>query len=270
VTEPDAEFRDALRDLIPDYAGPADPMPQIVARVRRRRAKRRTLLTVGGTGLAAMLALLAPALLLSSPAGPRSPTGFPAAYPGQSAPPIPPPSGPVRPPQPEPPVYPVASGEVGGMEWLIGSTSVSAGARRCLRSDGAVFARDIVCFDGWRAGAPVTWASVPVTHGRVTVTSIAGVSPGPVVRIRLSNGSAPLVEARHTATDRAARFFGVVVLGSVEVRDVTVLDAAGRPLGPAVRDPGSACRPAPSVACADPTAGPTTGPTTGPTASPTG
>jgi hypothetical protein len=37
-----------------------------------------------------------------------------------------------------------------------------------------------------------------------------------------------------------------------------------------VRDPGSACRPAPSVACADPTTDPTTGPTTGPTASPTG
>ena len=39
MTEPDAEFRGALRDLIPDYTGPADPVPRIVARVRRRRTE---------------------------------------------------------------------------------------------------------------------------------------------------------------------------------------------------------------------------------------
>ncbi len=252
MTEPDAEFRGALRDLIPDYVGPVDPVPQIVARVRRRRAKRRrALLAVGGTGLAAVLALLAPALLLASPAG-RPPAGLSAAYSGKSAPPIAPPSAPVPAPRPDPPVYPVASGVVRGMSWVIGSTSVSAGARRCLRADGGMFARDIVCFDGWRSGGPVTWASVPVTGGAVTVTSIAGVSPGPAVRIRLTDGSAQLLLAKRTATDRAARFFALVVPGSVEVRDVTVLDAAGRALGPPVRDPGSPCRPSPSVACADP------------------
>jgi hypothetical protein len=31
-----------------------------------------------------------------------------------------------------------------------------------------------------------------------------------------------------------------------------VLDAAGHPIRAAVRDPGSPCRPGPSVACADP------------------
>jgi hypothetical protein len=256
VTEPDAEFRGALRDLIPDYTGPADPMPQIVARVRRRRARRRTLVAVGGTGLAAVLALLGPALLVAT----RSPAGNPAAYPGQSAPPIAPPSGPVAAPRPDPPVYPVASGEVRGMRWTIGSTSVSAGARRCLRSDGAVFSRDIVCFDGWRADGPVTWASVQASGGTLTVTSIAGVSPGPGVRIRLADGPDRVLLTRRTPTDRAARFFGLVVEGSVAVRDVTVLDAAGRPLGPPVRDPGSPCRPGPSIACADP-ATPTPTPT---------
>lgn len=246
MTEPDAEFRGALRDLIPDYTGPSDPVPRIAARVRRRRVRRRTLFAVGGTGLAVVLALLAPALLLPSPAG------LPAAYPGGSAAPIPPPSGPVPAPRPDPPVYPVASGVVDGMRWAIGSTSVSAGARRCLRSDGGAFARDTVCFDSWTAGAPVTWAILPVTGGRVTVTSIAGVSPGPKVRIRLADGSATLVAARRTATDRVARFFGVVLAGSVTVRDVTVLDPTDRPIGAPVRDPGSPCRPGPAVGCADP------------------
>ena len=246
MTEPDAEFRGALRDLIPDYTGPADPVPRIVARVRRRRARRRTLLAVGGTGLTVVLALLAPMLLLPAPAG------LPAAYPGESAPPIPPPSDPVPAPRPEPPVYPVASGVVDGMPWAIGSTSVSAGARRCLRSAGRVFARDTFCFDAWTAGAPVTWAALPVTAGRVTITSIAGVSPGPAVRIRFADGSVELVPATRTATDRTARFFGVVLAGSLTVRDVTVLDAAGHPIGAAVRDPGSPCRPGPSVGCAVP------------------
>jgi hypothetical protein len=246
VTEPDAEFRGALRDLIPDYTGPADPVPRIVARVRRRRARRRTLLAVGGTGLAVVLALLAPMLLLPEP------VGLPAAYPGGSAPPIPPPSDPVPAAPPEPPVYPVASGVVDGMPWAIGSTSVSTGARRCLRSDGRAFALDTFCFDGWTEGAPVTWAALPVTGGRVTITSIAGVSPGPAVRIRFADGSVAVVPARRTATDRVARFFGVVLAGSLTVRDVTVLDPAGHPIGAAVRDPGSPCRPGPSVGCAVP------------------
>ena len=246
MTEPDAEFRGALRDLIPDYTGPADPVPRIVARVRRRRARRRTLLAVGGTGLAVVLALLAPMLLLPAP------VGLPAAYPGGSAPPIPPPSDPVPAAPPEPPVYPVASGVVDGMPWAIGSTSVSTGARRCLRSDGRAFALDTFCFDGWTEGAPVTWAALPVTGGRATITSIAGVSPGPAVRIRFADGSVAVVPARRTATDRVARFFGVVLAGSLTVRDVTVLDPAGHPIGAAVRDPGSPCRPGPSVGCAVP------------------
>ena len=107
-------------------------------------------------------------------------------------------------------------------------------------------------FDAWTAGAPVTWAALPVTAGRVTITSIAGVSPGPAVRIRFADGSVELVPATRTATDRTARFFGVVLAGSLTVRDVTVLDAAGHPIGAAVRDPGSPCRPGPSVGCAEP------------------
>src|SRR4029453_10700734 len=104
-------------------------------------------------------------------------------------------------------------------------------------SDGAAFARDTVCFDGWTAGSPVTWAILPVRGGRFTVTSIAGVAPGPTVRVRLADGSEHFLPARPTATDRAARFFGVVLAGSVTVRDVTVLDAGGHPIGAAVRDP---------------------------------
>jgi hypothetical protein len=247
VTEPDEELRGALRDLIPDYTGPVDPVPQIVARVRRRRTRQRTLLAVGGSAVVAVLALLAPAVLLPSGAG----GGLPAASPGGSAPAAPAPTDDVGPLPPEPPVYPVATGTVRSVRWAIGSVRISAGARRCLRSGAPIFAADTACFDGWTTGAPVTWASEPVTGGGVTVTWIGGVSPGPAVRIRLTDGTSRTLPAVRTATDPTARFFGVVVEGTVEVRDVTVLNASGRPLGAAVTDPGSPCRPSPSVGCTE-------------------
>src|SRR4051794_41510651 len=87
MTEPDDALRDALRDLIPDYTGPADPVARVVATVRRRRVRRRALLAVGGTGLAAMLALVVPALVLSPAGG-----GLPAAAPDPPEPPAPAPA----------------------------------------------------------------------------------------------------------------------------------------------------------------------------------
>jgi hypothetical protein len=247
VTEPDEELRGALRDLIPDYTGPVDPVPRIAARVRRRRIRRRTLFTVGGTGLAAVLALVAPALLLPAATG----GGLPAANPGQSAPPIPAPSGHPAAPTPEPPVYRVAAGTVHGVAWTIGSTTLSPGARRCLQVDDAVVAPDTACFDAWTAGARVTWAAVPVTDRGRSVTWIAGVSPGPAVRVRLTDGGSRTVPAVRTATDATARFFGLVLAGTVTVRDVTALDAARRELGQPVTDPGSPCRPGPNAACVE-------------------
>ena len=85
----DDSLREALRDLIPDYSGPVDPVPRVSATVRRRRSRQRTLLAVAGSGLVAVLALALPALLV-----PRGGSGgVPAAAPGAPPGPVPSASG---------------------------------------------------------------------------------------------------------------------------------------------------------------------------------
>jgi hypothetical protein len=118
-----------------------------------------------------VLAVVAPAVLLPAPSG-----GTQAAGPGLSDPPVPPASGPPAPSAPAqapaPAVYPVAAGRVGGADWAIGSTSYTADARLCLVSDDDVSRREVVCFDGWTAGSPVTWSAQ-----RLRAAEIAGRRP---------------------------------------------------------------------------------------------
>jgi hypothetical protein len=235
----DDAFRAALRDLIPDYTGPVDPVPRVFASVRRRRVRQRTLLAVSGAGMAVVLAVAVPALLLPGHGG-----GV------QSAAPYDPSAAKV----PVPTVYPVSAGVVRGADWAVGSTTLATGGRRCLYSDDDVSDAQVTCFDEWKAGAAVTWAATPLSDKGVTVTRITGVAPAgtATVRVRLT-AAAPLSQpVRATATDRAARFFGVVEPGTVTVLDVTALDRAGTALGPPVGAPGAVCRPTAHRVCAPP------------------
>jgi hypothetical protein len=250
VTDTDDALRDALRDLIPDYTGPVDPLPRVVATVRRRRVRQRTLLAVGGTGLAVVLALMVPILVLA-PTG-----GAPAAAPHVPDPPplAPAPvSGALASPVPPAPVLPVSKGVIDGLTWAIGSTSYGPGARLCLVSDDRLSWDEVVCFDGWAAGHPVTWTAQPWEDNGPRVTRVAGIAPAGTdsVRIRLAGRPASLsLPVTRTGTDPDARFFGTILPGAVAVRDVTALDVAGRALGRPVTEPGYSCRPAPNVACA--------------------
>jgi hypothetical protein len=159
-------------------------------------------------------------------------------------------------PAAQPEVHPVAGGELLGAEWAVGSTAPGGTARRCLYSDDDLFVRDTVCFDAWKPGGPVSWAAQPVTpRGLSQVTRVVGVAPASaaLVLVRFDDGTGVQATAVRTPTDPAARFFALVVRGAPAVREVTLLDAARRPLGPASSDPGMPpCRPGPGAACADP------------------
>jgi hypothetical protein len=238
VSEGDDALRGVLRDLIPDYTGPVDPLPRVVASVRRRRVRQRTLLAVSSAGAAAVVALGVPALIAAGPAGGQ------AAAPGGADP-----SGLPAAPRPEPPVFPVASGSVGPAAWAIGSVNLEAGSQRCLTSDDDLFSKDTACFTTWKAGSPVTWNAQVLP----TVTRVVGVAPAgtATVRVRFTDRAAATVAAVRTPTDPAARFFGLVLVGDPTVRDVTALRADGTALGPPVAEPGApACVPGPTVACA--------------------
>jgi hypothetical protein len=236
----DGALREALRDLIPDYTGPVDPVPRVFASVRRRRVRQRTLLAVSGAGMAVVLALAAPALLLPGHDG-----GVRSAAPYGPA---------ARHEGPALTVHPVAAGLVDGADWAIGSTTVAAGARRCLFSDDDVSVAELTCFDDWKAGAPVSWDANTLSDKGVEVTRITGVAPARTasVRVRLEAAAPLTLEVRSTPTDRAARFFGDVLPGTATVLDVTALDAAGAPLGPPVAPPGSVCRSNAYRVCAPP------------------
>jgi hypothetical protein len=237
----DEAFRDALRDLIPDYTGPVDPVPRVFASVRRRRVRQRTLLAVGGAGLAVVLALAAPALLLPGHSG----GGVQAAAPYD----------PSEPKVALPKVHPVTAGKVGRADWAIGSVTFGPGARRCLVSDDDVSNLRVTCFDDWKAGAAVTWSADPLSDKGIEVTRITGVAPAGTasVRVRLRSAAPLTLDVRTTATDRAARFFGDVRPGTVTVLDVTALDAAGSALGKPVADPDHVCTSNAYRVCATPT-----------------
>ncbi|HEV7656101.1 MAG TPA: hypothetical protein VGP36_15405 [Mycobacteriales bacterium] len=245
----DDSLREALRDLIPDYSGPVDPVPRVFATVRRRRSRQRTLLAVAGSGLVAVLALALPALLV-----PRGGSGgVPAAAPGAPPGPVPSASGALGSPAPEPPVYPIASGTLAGAYWAVGTVSLGPGARLCAVSDDDLSRSEVVCFDGWKAGAAPAFAVQPLADRGVAVTRVAGIASAATVHVlvRRAGGEPLTLTAKQTATEPDARFFAVVLPGTVAVRSVTALDAAGETLGQPVPDPGISCPPPqPDVACA--------------------
>ena len=246
----DTGVRRTLRDLIPDYSGPPDPLPRVRLSIRRRRSRRRALLAVGSAATAAALVSAVPAVLTVRSGTQRG--GQPPAADGPA------PSAATGTPAPPPALYPVSAGTVAGAAWRVGSTSPGGAAHRCLLSDGGGFDRDLVCFDEWRQGDPLTWQELVVRAGSTATTRVAGVAPADAaaVLVRPVTGAPVRTRAVRTATDPAARFFAVVLVGDVPVRSVTALSPDGTPLGAPVTEPAApSCRPAPDNACAAP--GPT-------------
>ena len=84
----------------------------------------------------------------------------------------------------------------------------------------------------------------------LAVTAMLAAPPGTARAHASQRGE--YVFGRNALIDHPVKGDVQVYAGSVTVRDVTVLDAAGHPIGAAVRNPGSPCRPGPSVGCADP------------------
>src|ERR1700761_6841247 len=123
MTEPEDALRGALRDLLPDYVGPADPMTRVAVGVRRRRVRQRSLLTAGAAGIAAVLALSTPLLLTGGGAAP-------AAAPGGAVGPVPTATGHVAPPASDPVPEPVAYGRGDGVRWAVGSAHPAPGPAR--------------------------------------------------------------------------------------------------------------------------------------------
>jgi len=247
---PDSGVRAVLRDLIPDYSGPADPLLRVGASIRRRRSRRRALLAVGSAAAVATLVAGVSAVLGSL--GPAR--SGPASAAGDTAPATAGPSEPVQPPA----VHRVSAGTVAGSRWQVGSTSPGGSARRCLLSDGGGFHRDVVCFDDWRPGDPLAWYRMVVRVGPTPVTQVAGVAPPDAAEVEVRLGSGPPVRAAavRTTTDPVARFFAVMVEGQVAVRSVRPLRPDGTPLGPAVTGPvAPSCLAGPDNACSS--SGPT-------------
>lgn len=244
----DTRVRRTLRDLVPDYSGPPDPLLRVRLSIRRRRSRRRALLAVGSAATAAALVAALPAVLAVLSGSLRG-GQLPAAD-GQG--PAPSATGT---PAPPPPLYPVNAGTVAGAAWRVGSTSPGGAARRCLLSDGGGFDRDLVCFDEWQPGDPLAWQALVVRAGPTATTRVAGVAPegATTVLVRPVSGTPVRTRAVRTATDPAARFFAVVLAGEVPVRSVTPLRPDGTPLGAPVTEPVAAsCRPGPDNACGSP------------------
>ena len=255
MSEQDGQLRDALRDLIPGYTGPEDPLPRVVASVRRRRTRQRVLLAVGGAGTAAAVMLAGPVLLVpTGDGGTRAGSAPPAPAPAVPAPTVPAPTGTPGTPGPAPQVFPVAEGTVDGVGWRTGSVRVGPGATRCVFSDDALGDDELLCFHTWD-GTGADWEAVKSRPGAVRATRLIGVTvpEATTVRIRLDDGAVVTADAVAAPFDGRADFFAVAVPGTRTVRSVTLLDRAGRQVGPVLTGPGTApCRPGPNVARAVP------------------
>jgi hypothetical protein len=246
----DSGVRRTLRDLIPDYSGPPDPLLRVSISIRRRRSRRRALLAVGSAATAAALVAAVPAVLATVLAGNQWGGVPPAA--GR---PSPVPSGVTAAPAPTPPAYPVNQGTVAGAAWRVVSTSPGGAARRCLLSDGGGLHRDTVCFDDWRRGDPLSWHLLVVRFGSTQVTRVTGVAPAgaAMVLVEVAGASPVWTKAVPTPTDSAVRFFATVLEGKAEIRSVTPMRDDRTPLGPPVTEPAApSCWPAPDNACASP------------------
>ena len=217
--EPGEELRSALRDLLPDYQGPADPFVRVGAAVRRRRRVVRARLAAAGAAAAAVAAVAVgvPALLTSpeeiTPGAPRVP--LPAAADVQK----------------------VASGTVGGLSWSFGSTSLGGQQTRCLYGDGGALRQTLACFPSWQPAQGAAWSVQGVEGG----TAVLGVAPvgTPRVTLVLRDSDEVKVTTVRTVTDTRTRFFAVVVAGSREVREVRLFDATGARVAFTDTDPDS-------------------------------
>ena len=193
-------LRASLRDLIPDYRGPVDPVPRVGASIRRRRGRRRAWLTVGSAATAAAVAALAPVVLAAlQPAAPVSAARPPAAPPA--------PTGRPATPVPEPVVHPVARG--GRRSPLAGRLHLAGrdAAGRCLLATGGPFVRDTTpASTGGRRGRRRPERAVVCGPDGGTVTAVLGVAPDAAaaeVAVALSDGRTVRVAARRTRTDAA-------------------------------------------------------------------
>ena len=262
--DPDEEIRASLRDPLPGYRGPADPMVRVGAAVRRHRRRRGQgwLTVLSAATVVAAVAALPTVLGLSRTTGGTVPTaalsigsaqtGGVATGRGTAA-------GSATPgqrswPNPAPRVYRVNTAEVGTARWAFGSTSVSASAHRCLYADDALFVRTLVCFDYWRAGAATTWTTIESRQPKqLAATAVVGVAPAQAasVVVTFSDGRPHTARAIRTPTDRTARFFAVVWPATgLDLHSVVALDAAGHPLHRPTNDPhGRACEPELSLYC---------------------
>ena len=269
--EPADDLRDSLRDLLPDYRGPADPLAGVEAAVRRRRVRRQGWLAVASTaGAAAILACLPTALgltqLTAGPAPRESLVAGPdragAAVPGSVVADGSAHSGATSADGqgwPEPPLrgYRVASAEIGRTRWTFSSTSISTSARRCLYANDALFVRTLVCFDYWRPGAATTWTVIeshqPKQLGASAVVGVAPARAASVV-VLFSDGRPHRARAVRTGTDSTVRFFAVVWPATgLKIYSVTALDSAGRALHHPATDPhGRACEPQINLYCGKP------------------
>ncbi len=243
---PDA-LRTALRDLIPDYSGPADPLPRVGISIRRRRSRRRALFAVGSAAAAVVLVSGVPAVL--DGLGPTG--GIPAGSPAGSNPAS---AGPAS-PLPPPAVHLVAQGTLSGDRWQVGSSAPGGTARRCLLTVGGGFDQDVVCFGGWQPGERLSWHAALARQDGLPVTRVAGVAPAgaATVLVRLDGGLSVEAAAVRTPTDPVARFFAVLVTGDAPVRSVAARRADGTALGLPVTEPSEpSCRESRNNACAAP------------------
>jgi hypothetical protein len=240
MTSEDDLLRESLRDLIPGYRSPGDPLARVTVSIRRRRARRRLLLALGSAASVVAIAGAAPTLLdLARPGiGQHSSGPGPGPGPGADA-------GPSRteaataPPR----LFPVARGTVDGAPWSVGSIRFSDQARRCLYADDKViFNRAAWCFDDWRPGQPVTWGVVDAVRPGADVTAVFGVASAPVehLEVQLAGRPQQRVYTRRTGTDPQARFFALVVASpGLRVLSVASFAADGTAVDPIVMQPST-------------------------------
>ncbi|MEN3361461.1 MAG: hypothetical protein V7637_5443 [Mycobacteriales bacterium] len=245
MTHPDEHIRDSLRDLIPGYQGPADPYTRVGVAIRRRRSRQRMLVAIGSaTAVAAVL--IAVPLAVRGRLGGDAPAGGGGHRAGGEAVP-----GPVGPGQQ------VATGSTAAGAWTVRAVRLTTGAHRCLYADDAVFRQAAVCFDGWPAGGPVSWASVDALRPPARITAIFGVAASTIgsIILVLSDGTQQTVPTVAGADQPDTRFFALVMSKpQVTVRNVTTLATDGTLAQLAVTTSGSPpCRPTPAEPCTRPT-----------------
>lgn len=241
MTQPDERIRDSLRDLIPGYQGPADPYTRVGVAIRRRRSRQRVLIAISSVAVLAVLAAVPLAIRGWLPGGA---TGSAA---GSRR------GGPV----PVKVSQQVAAGTVAAGDWAVRAVQLNSGAKRCLYADDAVFQAAAICFDAWRAGGRVSWATVDAIRPGIPISAVFGVAASTVgsVIVLLSNNTQQTVRAMPSPDLPDTRFFALVIpTAGLTVRNISTMTADGTLAELAVSTSGTPpCRPTPTETCARPT-----------------